>query len=203
MKTLLNALLFILISCCPLIANADAVVGQSAPQFQATASDGKTYSLSDLKGKYLVLEWFNNGCPFVKKHYNTGNMQALQKKYTEKGVAWLSVSSSASGKQGYLNDASIKEVATEWKPAHTALLLDRDGKIGKAYGAKTTPHMFVVDPDGKVIYAGAIDDNDSSRESSVAGAKNYVALALDAAMAGKPVEIASTESYGCSVKYEG
>ncbi len=176
-------------------------IGKAAPDFSLTDSHGRDYTLSELKGKYVVLEWVNFQCPFVKKQYNSNNMQELQQKYTAKNVVWLSINSSAEGKQGHLTpdeaNAAIKE-----KSAHmTALLFDQDGKVGKAYGAKTTPHMYVVSPEGILIYAGAIDDNNSSDPEDAKTAKNYVSTALDQAMSGKSVEMASTDPYGCGVKY--
>jgi peroxiredoxin len=176
-------------------------VGKAAPDFALSDSNGKKHSLSDLKGKFVVLEWFNPGCPFVKKHYSSNNMQELQKKYTEKGVVWLTISSSAEGKQGHLTPELANQEIKEKKANMTALLLDHDGKVGQAYGAKTTPHMFVIDPKGTLIYGGAIDDNDSADPEVIKTSKNYVAAALDEAMSGKPVQVASTDSYGCSIKY--
>ena len=175
--------------------------GKAAPGFTLNDSNGKSHSLSDLKGKFVVLEWINPGCPFVKKHYESNNMQELQKKYTDKGVVWLTVNSSAAGKQGHLTaEDANKEIKA--KNAHmTALLLDHDGKVGKAYNAKTTPHMYVINAEGVLVYAGAIDDNNSSDKEDAKTAKNYVAAALDQAMAGKPVETASTDAYGCGIKY--
>lgn len=177
------------------------VPGKSAPQFTLTDTNGKTHKLSDYKGKYVVLEWFNHGCPFVRKHYNSGNMQKLQKEYTKKGVIWLSICSSAPGKQGYCSPTEQNQTSAENGAAPTAILLDAPGKVGHLYGAKTTPDMFVIDPKGILIYAGAIDDTPGVDASEIATAKNYVKAALDESMAGKSVSIASTHSYGCSVKY--
>ena len=179
----------------------EAGIGQSAPDFSLSDITGKTNTLSSSKGKFVVLEWMNYDCPFVKKHYGTGNMQKLQKTYTEKGVIWLSINSSAAGKQGNYPPEKWVEMAKEKGAASTAILLDPDGKVGKLYGAKTTPNMFVINPEGVLIYAGAIDDKPTFAPEDVKTAKNYVAAALDAAMAGKPVETPSTQSYGCSVKY--
>jgi peroxiredoxin len=179
----------------------DAVVGQPAPDFTLTDTMGQSHMLSALKGKFVVLEWSNYDCPFVKKHYGTGNMQKLQKTYTEKDVVWLTINSSAPGKQGNYPPEKWNEMIKEKGSAATAVLLDPDGTIGRLYGAKTTPHMFVINPEGVLIYKGAIDDQPSFKPETVTGAKNYVAAALDAAMAGKPVETPSTQSYGCSVKY--
>jgi Peroxiredoxin len=182
-------------------ANAEAIPGQSAPNFAAKDANGKPHALTDAKGKWLVLEWFNKDCPYVKKHYGSNNMQNLQKTYTGKGVIWYTVVSSAKGKQGHLTPAEALKVTAENKSAASALLIDEDGKIGKAYGAKTTPHMFVIDPNGMVVYAGGIDNNDSADPKTIASAKNYVSAALDQAMAGQKVETASARPYGCSVKY--
>jgi peroxiredoxin len=178
-----------------------AAIDQKAPDFSLAGIDGKTYKLSDFKGKYVVLEWNNLDCPFVKKHYGSGNMQALQKKYTDKGVVWLTICSSAQGKQGYYEPAALQEMTKERKLASTAYLRDADGTVGKEYGAKTTPSMYVVAPDGNLIYAGAIDDKPSTDPNDIPGANNYVAACLDASLAGKPVATHTTVSYGCGVKY--
>jgi peroxiredoxin len=185
----------------PALALAQATVGQPAPTFSGTDTSGKTRTLAAFKGQYLVLEWFNPDCPFVRKHYDSGAMQALQKTYAGKGVAWLMVASSAPGKQGHLDAQTGAAVLKAKGAAATALVLDADGAIGRAYGAKTTPHMFVVDPAGKVIYAGGIDDKPSTDAADLASAQNYVAAALDAALVGKPVTTPSSAPYGCSVKY--
>lgn len=177
-------------------------VGQPAPAFSATDLNGKTRSLAEFKGKYVVLEWHNQGCPFVKKHYESGNMQKLQKELTAKGAVWLSIISSAEGAQGYVTPEQEKAYLAEKQAAPTAVLFDPDGKVGHVYGAKTTPHMFVIDDKGIVVYAGAIDDNPSSDAADAATAKNYVRAAYDEASAGKPVSTASTAPYGCGVKYK-
>lgn len=186
----------------PVLAHAEAVVGQPAPAFNAKDANGKTETLSAYKGKWVVLEWFNKDCPYVKKHYGSGNMQSLQKEFTGKGVVWLSVLSSAKGKEGYTDATETLKIAAEKKSATTAEILDPTGVIGKAYGAKTTPHMFVIDPQGKVVYAGGIDDNDSSDPKVIASSKNYVRAALDEGMAGKPVTVSTSRPYGCGVKYQ-
>jgi len=175
----------------------------SQPSQDFTLKDtlGVDHALSAFKGKFVVLEWTNYDCPFVKKHYDSGNVQKLQKTYTEKGVVWLTINSSAPGKQGNYPPEKWNEMIKEKGSAATAVLLDPDGKVGKAYGAKTTPHMFVINPEGVVIYKGAIDDKPSVDPGSLKDAKNYVEAALDAAMAGKPVETPATQAYGCSVKY--
>ena len=177
-------------------------VGSAAPDFSATDSKGKTHSLSQYKGKYVVLEWFNPECPFVKKHYGTGNMQKLQEEYTGKGVVWLSVDSSAPGTEGNLTPEQAEKKMTEWKTKSTALLLDQDGKVGRTYGAKNTPHMFVINPEGKIVYEGAIDSKATPNPADIASSTNYVKVALDESMAGKPVTTAQTKPYGCSVKYK-
>jgi peroxiredoxin len=178
-----------------------AKVNESAPDFKLTDSDGKEYVLSNFKGKYVVLEWANFGCPFVKKHYNSENMQKLQKIYGEKDVVWFTICSSGEGKQGYLEGDELKEKLKKEKINSMAYLIDAEGRVGKAYGARTTPHMFVIDPKGKLIYAGGIDDKVSTDVDDVKGATNYVSAALDAAMAGKDVKVQSASPYGCGVKY--
>ena len=176
-------------------------VGDPAPDFTLQGSDGKTYSLADYKGKYVVLEWNNFDCPFVKKFYGSGKMQELQKEYTAKGVVWLTICSSAEGKQGYYDAGVLKDMATDRKLSSTAYLRDPDGTVGRLYGAKTTPNMFVISPEGVLIYAGAIDDKPSADPADIASATNYVTASLNLAMAGKPLEVKSTTSYGCGVKY--
>lgn len=183
-------------------AHAVAEPGKAAPAFETKDAAGKVHQLSDYAGKWLVLEWFNKDCPYVKKHYGSGNMQKLQKDATGRGAVWLTVISSAKGKQGYLEPAEASKVATSNGSGASAILLDPSGKMGKAYGAKTTPHMFVIDPKGKVVYAGAIDNNDSSNPDVIPQSKNFVMAALADGMAGKPVETASSPAYGCGVKYE-
>lgn len=185
-----------------LFAAESPQVGSAAPDFSVTDSKGKTQSVSQYKGKYVVLEWFNPECPFVKKHYGPGNMQKLQKEFTDKGVVWLAVDSSAPGKEGNLTPEQAEKKMTEWKTHATALVLDQDGKAGQAYGAKNTPHMFIIDPEGKIIYAGAIDSKATPNPADISSSTNYVKVALDEAMAGKPVSTASTRPYGCSVKYK-
>lgn len=178
-----------------------ARVGQQAPEFTGKDSNGKTVSLAEYRGKYVVLEWTNRDCPYTKKQYASENMQALQKEWTSKGVVWLTILSSAPGEQGYL-DAAQENAQIARVGAHpTAAILDPSGQIGKLYGERTTPHMFVIDPQGKLIYNGAIDDRPTTDVSDVKGAKNYVSAALTEAMAGQAVQVASTRPYGCSVKY--
>lgn len=199
MKTTLTTLTAII----TLVAAATAApqVGQAAPEFTLTDSTGTSHKLSDFKGKFVVLEWLNHGCPFVKKHYDGGNMQKLQTDYTGKGVVWLSIVSSAPGKQGHMSPEETNAAKAEKNSAATAILLDEDGKVGRLYDAKTTPQMFVINPEGTLVYAGAIDSVKSTDAADVADAKNYVAATLDEAMAGKPVSEPSTTPYGCSVKY--
>ena len=183
------------------LAHAAPKVGEPAPGFTLNGSDGKAYSLADFKGKYVVLEWTNHECPFVKKHYGSGNMQAQQKDLTGKGAVWLSVISSAPGKQGHVDAARANDLTKSRGAAPTAVLLDPSGDVGRKYEAKTTPHMFVVAPDGKLIYMGGIDSIASSDTGDIAQATPYVKVALAEAMGGKPVSNASTRPYGCSVKY--
>ena len=183
------------------VAHAAPKVGEPAPAFTATDLNGKSRSLSEFKGKYVVLEWHNQGCPFVQKHYESGNMQKLQKELTGKGVVWLSIISSAPGKQGHVTPDEEKAYLAEQKATPSEVLFDPQGTVGKAYGAKTTPHMFVIDDKGVLVYAGAIDDNPSSDAADAATAKNYVRAAFEEASAGKPVTTAATAPYGCGVKY--
>jgi len=188
-----------------LIAASTAIaapqVGQPAPEFTLNDSNGKSHKLSDFKGKFVVLEWLNHGCPFVQKHYDGGNMQGLQKEYTGKDVVWLSIVSSAPGKQGNMSPEETNKTKEEKGSAATAILIDADGTVGKLYDAKVTPELYVINPEGVLIYMGAIDDKKSVDAADIAGAKNYVKQALDEAMAGKPVSEPSTTAYGCSVKY--
>lgn len=183
-------------------ARAGVTSGEPAPDFEATDSNGQTHKLSDSKGNYVVLEWTNPDCPFVKKHYSVDNMQSLQKEFVAKGVVWYSICSSAPGKQGDYTDAQWNQKTAANGAAPTAVLLDRSGQIGRLYGAKTTPHMFVIDPQGKLIYQGAIDDQPDTDAAKVAEAHNYVRAALEESMAGQPVTDPSKPSYGCGVKYE-
>lgn len=176
-------------------------VGQPAPNFTAMDTNGKTVSLSDYKGKVVVLEWTNPECPIVKKHYGSGNMQKLQKTYTAEGVVWLSINSSARGKEGALTPAEANNVITARSAAPTSLILDPSGAIGHLYEAKTTPHMFIIAKDGRLVYNGAIDSISSTSPDDISRAKNYVSAALDEVLAGKPVTVASSRPYGCSVHY--
>jgi peroxiredoxin len=202
MKTkLILGLLASLISTA-LFAADSPPVGTTAPDFSVTDSKGKTQSISQYKGKTVVLEWFNPECPFVKKHYGSGNMQKLQDEFTGKGVVWLTVDSSAPGMEGNLTAEQAEKKIAEWKTKQTALLLDPDGKAGRTYGAKNTPHMFVINPEGKIIYEGAIDSKATPNPADIAGSTNYVKAALEESLAGKPVTNATTKPYGCSVKYK-
>ncbi|MGH9773856.1 MAG: thioredoxin family protein [Candidatus Acidiferrales bacterium] len=176
-------------------------VGQAAPDFTATDSNGQAHRLSDSHGKFVVLEWHNNGCPYTKKHYESGNMQQLQKEWTARGVVWYTVISSAPGKQGFVTAEEENEYLRRMGAAPTAALLDPTGVLGHLYAAKTTPHMFIIDPKGNLIYDGAIDDRPTTDQADIAGARNYVSAALEEAMAAKPVSVATSRPYGCSVKY--
>ncbi len=178
-------------------------MGKPAPDFKLKGIAGKSedIKLSDFKGNVVVLEWKNHGCPFVVKHYGSGNMQALQKKYVEKNVIWLSIVSSAPGKQGHQDAEGAKKEFTEHKSSASNVLLDPTGEVGKMYEAKTTPHMFIINKEGTLVYQGAIDDKADTDPKSIPGAKNYVTQALDEVLANKPVTISKTQSYGCSVKY--
>ena len=177
--------------------------GTQAPDFKGTDSNGVTHTLSQYRGKYIVLEWANKGCPYEQKHYLSGNMEALQKEWTDKGVVWLSILSSAPGEQGNVTPAEENQYLKTMHAAPTAAILDPSGGIGHLYQAKTTPHIFIIDPKGKLIYQGAIDDKPTTDLSDVQHAHNYLNEALNAAMAGKPVPMASTRPYGCAVKYAG
>jgi peroxiredoxin len=180
---------------------AETEVGKAAPNFSLPDTNGKTHSLADFKGKYVVLEWYQPDCPFVRKHYRSGNMQALQKEYTAKGVTWFSIDSSAPGEEGNYPASKLNEIAAQDSAARTALLLDPSGGVGRLYGAKTTPDMYIIDPSGILVYKGAIDNKRSTDLADVKTATNYVKVALEAVMTGKTVSTAATQPYGCSVKY--
>jgi peroxiredoxin len=197
----LQAMVFASLMFAAAAAQAAPKLGDAAPGFTLNGADGKAYSLADFKGKYVVLEWTNHDCPFVKKHYGSGNMQAQQKELTGKGAVWLSIVSSAPGKQGHVDAAKANELTKTRNAAPSAVLLDPSGEAGRKYEAKTTPHMYVVAPDGKLIYMGGIDSVPSADPADIAKATPYVKVALAEAMAGKPVTEASTKPYGCSVKY--
>ena len=180
---------------------AAVAIDQPAPEFTLKDVDGKDVKLSQFKGKTVVLEWTNYDCPFVKKHYSSGNMQKLQGTYTKKDIVWLSICSSAPGKQGHFPNADLKKrIATE-KAVPTDYLVDENGAVGKLSGAKTPPHMFIIDPKGVLRYAGAIDDTPSTKTADIEKATNYVSTGLDALVAGKSVAVKSSTPYGCSVKY--
>jgi peroxiredoxin len=181
----------------------DPEIGAPAPSFTLPDTYGQEHSLADYEGQWVVLEWLNYGCPFVQKHYRTDNMQSLQEEYREKGVVWLAIVSSAPGKQGYYPPDEMNAMNEENATKAAAVLLDPEGTVGRAYGAKTTPQMYVINPEGVLLYNGAIDDRPSANLSDVEGATNYLVQALEEAMAGEPVSQPTTQPYGCSVKYEG
>jgi peroxiredoxin len=174
---------------------------ETAPAFTLTDTDGNKHSLSDYAGEFVILEWHNADCPFVKKHYDSGNMQSLQELYTEQGVIWFQINSSAKGKQGYYSAEELAVIAEEKGAVPTAILLDRDGKVGQAYGAKTTPHLFIIDSAGQLIYRGAIDSIPSADPADIVHAENYVVSAMDAIYSDQPITESQTTPYGCSVKY--
>lgn len=182
-------------------ATAEVATGAKAPAFTLKDTTGQEHSLSDFAGKTVVLEWTNADCPFVKKFYNNGDMQKMQEQLTGEDVVWLQIVSSAPGKQGHVTAEQGEKLRQDKNVKSTAKLLDPDGAVGKAYGAKTTPHMFVVDKEGVVVYQGAIDDKASTSSSDIAGANNYVLTAFEEIKAGKPVSNGTTKPYGCSVKY--
>lgn len=176
-------------------------IGEPAPEFTLVNQNGEEVSLSDFRGSFVVLEWLNHDCPFVRKFYSAGEMQRLQRHYAEHGVVWLSIISSREGEQGHLTQEQAREAMRAHNSAQHAILLDEPGNVGRAYNARTTPHMFVIDPDGILLYDGAIDSVPSANPDTIAEAENYLVAALDAAMAGEPVAIPTTRPYGCSVKY--
>jgi AhpC/TSA family len=184
-------------------ASATAKPGAPAPAFSALDIGGRAISLGDYAGKIVILEWTNDGCPFVGKHYNSGNMQALQRRYTGEGDVWLTIASSAPGEQGYVTQAEAQADLARWQAAPSDFLLDPDGVVGRLYDARATPHIVVIDRSGRVAYMGAIDDTPSTRLADIKTAKNYLVAALDELAAGKPVAIAATQAYGCSIKYKG
>ena len=191
MKTKLLTALLTLAASTALFAADSPAVGTNAPDFSLSDSKGKTQSVSQYKGKYVVLEWFNPECPFVKKHYGSGNMQKLQAEFTGKGIVWLTVDSNAPGLEGYLTAEQANTKMAEWKTKQTALVLDPDGKAGRSYGAKNTPHMFVINPEGKIVYEGAIDSKATPNPADISSSTNYVKISN-----------ANTKPYGCSVKYK-
>ena len=177
-------------------------VGSSAPDFSAPDANGKTQSLAQYKGKYVVLEWFNPECPFVKKHYGSDNMQKLQQEYTSKGVVWLTIDSNAPGSEGNLTADQAQKIMKSWNTHQTALLLDPESKIAKLYGAKNTPDMVIINPEGKIVYEGAIDSKASPNPADIPSSTNYVKAALDESLTGKPVSNAQTKPYGCHITYK-
>ena len=199
MKQILTAFTVLAMAAAP--ASAAPAVGQAAPNFKAADVNGKAVSLSDFRGKTVVLEWNNPGCPFVQTHYGSGNMQKAQAAAARDGVVWLTVNSGAPGKQGHMDGAEAKAFVAKAGAKPTAYLLDPRGVVGKLYDAKTTPHMYIVNPAGKLVYAGGIDDKPSPRPADINGARNHVLAAISELKAGKAVSVASTRPYGCAVKY--
>jgi peroxiredoxin len=186
---------------CSVFANPTAAVGQPAPAFSARDTAGRTVSLADFKGRTVVLEWVNPGCPYVQKHYRSANMQGTQREATGQGVVWLAVNSTAAEHGDYLAPGALADWMKAQRAAASATLMDPDGKVGRAYGARTTPHMVVIDARGTLVYAGAIDSKPTASVSDIAGATNHVKAALAETLAGKPVSVPQTRAYGCSVKY--
>lgn len=182
--------------------SGEVEIGKAAPDFTLPDSFGKNHSLSDYAGKNVVLEWLNHGCPFVQKHYNSGHMQKLQKMTKEKGVVWFSIISSAPGAQGYSTPEQANKIAQEKNAMPLAILLDPEGTVGKQYDAKTTPHMYIINKDGLLVYNGGIDDIRSTNVDDIAKAKNYVLVALEELLSGKEVSVKTSQPYGCSVKYK-
>jgi len=202
MNKLVAALLAMSMASLVSLVQAAAAPGQAAPEFSLVDINGKMQTLSDYRGKYVVLEWFNSECPFVQKHYESGNMQSLQARYTQKGVVWLGVNSTSPRHSNYRDPVRSQAILKDWKSAPTAFVLDPDGKVGKQYGARTTPHMYVIDPKGTLVYVGGIDDKPSTSPRDIPTAKNLVSAALDESLGGKPVGTPSAMPYGCSVKYD-
>src|SRR5437016_11418834 len=200
MKTTLT--LFASLIATALFASEVPSVGSAAPDFSLPDAKGNSHSLSQYKGKYVVLEWFNPECPFVKKHYGSDNMQKLQQEYTSKGVVWLTIDSNAPGSEGNISAEQAKKIMDSWKTKQTALVLDPESKIAKLYGAKNTPNMVIINQDGKIVYEGAIDSKATPNPADIPASTNYVKSALDEALSGKPVSNTQTKPYGCSVKYK-
>ncbi|UTW57384.1 redoxin domain-containing protein [Kordiimonas sp. SCSIO 12603] len=200
MRGVILTYLFILASMTSPIM-AQPVVGEKAPAFIGLKSNGDTINLEDLKGSYVVLEWTNHECPYVKKHYNSGNMQKTQESLTSQGVHWISVISSAPGKQGHVSASEATEIATKRGSYATSIVLDPSGEIGRAYRAKTTPQMVLIDPEGDILYQGAIDNKPSARISSLEGASNYLLTAWNEVRNGEQVSVRETKPYGCTIKY--
>ena len=196
-----QTMLLSLLAAISLTTHAAVNVGQPAPDFTGVDSNGKQHSLSQYKGKTVVLEWTNHDCPYVKKHYNSGNMQALQKDATANGIVWLSIISSRPGKQGHVSGKQANELTASRNASPTAVILDESSEIGLLYGAKTTPHMYIVDKSGQLVYMGGIDNTPSKDEDDIPKSKNYVRIALDEMAAGQAIKESITRPYGCSVKY--
>ena len=192
---------FLLVNFSTPMAAGEAKVGNAAPDFTLADTNGNSVTLSDYNGKYVVLEWINYDCPFVAKHYDAKNMQGLQDKYREQGVVWLAVNSSAEGKQGQFSNEEIHKRLKKHASTVDAYLLDGNGEVGRTYGATHTPHMYIINPEGTLIYMGAIDSINSANIADIPKADNYVVMALDAAFAGNEVPVEMTRAYGCTVKY--
>jgi len=201
MKTILYSIAVALLACSVSPARAVIATGHPAPNFTAQDTNGHPISLADFKGKIVVLEWTNPKCPFVLKHYNSGNMQKLQKTYTAKGVIWITINSAAPGREGFGTAADANQIVAERGAAPSFVILDSSGVIGHLYDAKTTPHMFIISPDGTLMYHGGIDSIATHDIPDLARAKNYVAAALDEMLAGQPVKVSAAMPYGCAVKY--
>jgi peroxiredoxin len=201
LATTLAASLLLLLAAPMAAAQSQATVGAPAPNFTLPDTDGEAHALADYEGQYVVLEWLNFECPFVGKHYGSGNMQRLQETYTEKGVVWLSIVSSAEGRQGYYPPEEMKAQKQKHNGNMDAILMDPSGEVGRMYGAEVTPHMYVINPEGELIYKGGIDDKPTTDEADIEGAKNYVRNALTQAMNGEEVSPETTPPYGCTVKY--
>ena len=201
-RSLIASAALMAFSALPSLAQASATVGQRAPDFTLQDTAGQPVRLSDYKGKTVVLEWTNPGCPFVRKHYDSGNMPATQKDATSKGVVWLSINSTEKASSDYLEPAQLMAWKAERKSAPTAVLMDEEGTVGKRYGARTTPHLYIVNPQGQLVYAGGIDSIPSARPADIEKATNYVKVGLAEALAGKPISAATTPPYGCSIKYK-
>ncbi len=204
MNSAINRVAALVAACCAFAisaAGAAVTAGQQAPQFKGVDVNGKQVSLADFKGKYVVLEWNNPNCPFVRKHYDSGNMQSLQKRFGADNVAWVAVNSTGDSHSDYMSPDKLAAWFRQQNATPAAIVMDTRGEIGRAYGAKVTPHMYVVDPSGTVVYAGAIDDKRSANPADVKTANNYVLAALTDALAGKPITTAASSAYGCTIKY--
>ncbi len=204
LSSLVAAILLVSLAAAPELGaqEAQAQIGEHAPAFNLPDTYGVEHALSDYEGEWVVLEWLNYDCPFVRKHYDSGNMPSLQETYGAKGVIWFAIVSSAPGKQGYFAPDEMNRRSEQAGSAAKAVLLDPEGTVGRLYGARTTPQMVLIDPAGTVLYNGAIDDKPSARIETIEGAHNYLVAAIDEAMAGKPVSVPTSQPYGCSVKYK-